>query len=80
MLLNFKNTIMQDNVKVFTPEVLVDIFGHIKVKGDFTYKLRIDHISSRELSALAKVNEDYGMNFHVRRSGNGLVVYIPSIN
>lgn len=66
---------MQENVKVFTPEVLVEIFGEIKVKGDFSYKLRIDHISNRELRDLAKVNEDYGMSFSIRRSGKGLIIY-----
>lgn len=71
---------MQENVKVFTPEVLVEIFGDVKVKGDFTYKLRLDHINSRELAELANVNREYGMNFHVRRSGKGLIVYRPSIN
>lgn len=71
---------MQLNVKVFTPEVLVEIFGDIKVKGDFTYKLRVDHINSRELSQLAKVNEEYGMNFHIMRSGKGLSVFSPFID
>lgn len=70
---------MQNNVKVFTPEALVAIFGHVKVKGDFTYKLQVPHINSREMAELAKLNEDYGMNFHVKRSGKGLVVYSPSI-
>jgi hypothetical protein len=77
---------MQTNVnayvepKVFTPEVLVDIFGHVTVKGDFSYKLRLDHINSRELKQLAVVNDEYGMNFHIRRSGKGLIVYSPSIS
>lgn len=70
---------MQENVKVFTPEVLVEVFGNVRVKGDFTYKLQVDHINSRELSQLAKINEDYGMNFHVRRSGKGLIVFSPAI-
>jgi len=71
---------MQENVKVFTPEVLVDIFGEIKPKGDFTYKLRIDGISSRELKELAQVNVDYGMDFNIKRSGKGLVVFSQSID
>jgi len=71
---------MQENVKVFTPEVLVDIFGEIKPKGDFTYKLRVDGISSRELRELAQVNIDYGMDFNIKRSGKGLVVFSQSID
>lgn len=70
---------MQENVKVFTPEVLVEVFGNVEVKGDFNYKLRHDSLSTRELSALSKINEDYGMNFQVRRSGKGLVIFDTSI-
>ena len=70
---------MQENVKVFTPEVLVNIFGNVKVKGDFTYKLHVGHINSRELSELVNVNKEYGMDFHISRSGKGLIVYCPVI-
>lgn len=70
---------MQENVKVFTPEVLVASFGDVKVKGDFSYKLKVDHINSRELAELAKINDDYGMNFHIKRSGNGLTIFSPMI-
>lgn len=50
---------MQENVKVFTPEVLVEVFGDVKVKGDFTYKLQVPHVNSSELAELTKINEEY---------------------
>lgn len=71
---------MQENVKVFTPEVLVEVFGDVKVKGDFQYKIQHDSLSTHELSALAKINEDYAMNFQVKRSGKGLVIFDTSIS
>lgn len=69
---------MQTDVKVFTPELLVEIFPELTVKvvdGEFKrYNLHTDSIDHIQLLKLAKVQVESNVNLIIRRYDKGLTI------
>lgn len=69
---------MQTDVKVFIPEMLVDIFPDLTVKvvdEEFKkYNLHTDVIDHIQLLKLAKVQSESNVNICIRRYNKGLTI------
>lgn len=69
---------MQTDAKVFTPELLIEIFPDLTVKvanGEFKrYNLHTDSIDHIQLLKLAKVQVESNVNLIVRRYDKGLTI------
>lgn len=69
---------MQTDARVFTPELLVEIFPELTVKvvnGEFKrYNLHTDSIDHIQLLKLAKVQVESNVNLIVRRYDKGLTI------
>ncbi len=69
---------MQIVVKVFTPELLVDIFPGLEVKcvkNKFVhYNLHTDVIDHIQLLRLASIQTESNVNLTIRRYGKGITI------
>lgn len=69
---------MQTDVKVFTPELLTEIFPGLKVKlvenESVRYNLHTDSIDHVQLLKLAKIQVESNVNLVIRRYNKGLTI------
>lgn len=75
---------MQQNVRVFTPELLVEIFPALEVKTasetefNAVYKLNVKQINGDDLIKLLTIYLECNIDLDVRRSGKGLGIHVTN--
>jgi hypothetical protein len=69
--------------KVFTPELLVEIFGNMQViktgpdtEFNCLYKLKVKQINGEDLLKLLTVYLECNIDLDIRRSGTGLGIHV----
>lgn len=75
-----KNNTMQPDVKVFTPDVLAEIFPDLTVKEvggkSAHYNSNVQVIQGDQLVKLAEIYQDYQCDIALRRYGKGITIKI----